>query len=128
MQAQPKTQKLIERRGSFRVALSTPYRWKFRLQQGFFDAVVSELGECGMFVNTDNPEPEGSEIDFEVQCEGMGRIEGRGEVTWVCYRSSGSGHAPGMGIRFVDLRGDSQEVVRSAVEERLQAVEPSFAH
>ena len=52
----------------------------------------------------------------------MGLIEGRGEVAWVCDRGSQPDHPPGMGIRFLDLDRDSQEVVRRAVEERLGAL------
>ena len=67
MQARkPETQKSIERRRSVRVALPTPYRSEFRLRNGFFDAVASDLGLCGMFVNIANSQLEGSEIDFEV--------------------------------------------------------------
>ena len=123
MQArQPETQKLKERRRSVRVPLSTPYRSEFRLQNGFFDAVALDLGLCGMFVNVTNPQLEGSEIDFEVRVAGMGLIEGRGEVAWVCDRGSQPDHPSGMGIRFLDLDRDSQEVVRRAVEERLGAL------
>ncbi len=121
------TQSLSERRGSVRVPLSTPYRWEFRLQNGFFDAVASDLGEGGMFVNTANPQAEGSDIDFEVQFAGMALIEGRGEVAWVRKRGSQPGHSPGMGIRFLDLDIDSHEVVRRAVAQRLQPMEASPA-
>lgn len=113
---------LIERRGSVRVPLSTPYQPEFRLQNGFFDAVTLDLGLCGMFVKVPNPQLEGSEIDFEVRVAGMGLIEGRGEVAWVRDRGSQPDHPPGMGIRFLDLDRDSQEVVRRAVEERLGAL------
>lgn len=124
----PETDKLIERRESVRVLLSTPYRWEFRLRYGFFEAIVSDLGEGGMFVNIANPQLEGSRIDFEVQfADEMRLIEGRGEVAWVRDRGSLPEHGPGMGIRFLDLHGDSQEVVRGTVERRLPDVEPSSA-
>lgn len=122
----PETQKLIERRESVRVLLSTPYRWEFRLRRGFFEAVVSNLGEGGMFVNIANPQLVGSEIDFEVQfADGLRLIDARGEVAWVRDGGSQPDRARGMGIRFLDLHGDSQEVVRGTVEQRLRAVEPS---
>lgn len=127
--SEPETPKSTERRGSFRVPLSKSSQWEFRLKSGFFDAVASDLGEGGMFVNITDPQLEGSEIDFEVRFGGgAGLIRGRAEVAWVCDRESHLDHALGMGIRFLDLDRDSREVVRSAIEKRFFSRDPLAIH
>lgn len=115
-----------ERRAETRIPLSTPYRWEFRQDGGFFEGVVSDLSEGGMFVRVANPQLRGSEFGFEVQfADGVGLLSGRAEVAWSCDGSAGSDHAPGMGIRFLDLQDDSLEVVRSKVEDRVATLEPA---
>ena len=118
----PENQKWIELRGSVRVPLSRPYRvdvgagWEYHLRSGLFEAVAADLGEGGMFVNVASPHLEGSVVDFEVQFAGMGLIVGRGEVAWVCNCGSQPEHPHGLGIRFLELHGDSQKVVRLTME------------
>jgi len=114
------SEKCLEFRGSVRVPIIDPYRvdvgagWEYHLQSGLFEAVSCNLGEGGMFVSVANPRTMGSRIDFEAQFAGMGLIEGRGEIAWVCHRASRSHHPPGIGIRFLALHGDSvKEVLRT---------------
>ena len=118
----PEAKKVMEFRRSVRVPLCRPYRvdvgsgWEYHLRGGLFEPVASDLAEGGLFVKVDSPKMQRSEIDFEVQFAGMGLIAGRGEVAWVCDPGSQPDHSPGMGIRFLDLHRDSEQVVRFTME------------
>ena len=118
--AQAALQKETKRRESARATLSTSRRWEFRSGTGFFDSVVVDLSEGGMFVSSANPQLPGSAVEFEVRfADGMPSIGGRGRIVWTCDRTVQTDQVSGMGIRFVELYGDSLAVVRSAIEQRL---------
>ena len=115
-----------ERRTNTRAPLSTPYRWEFRLNGGFFEGVVADLSEGGMFVNVANPQVKGLEIGFQVQfADGVELLSGKAEVAWSFDGGVRSHHAPGMGVRFLELDNDGLEVVRLTVQDRIRSLEPS---
>jgi uncharacterized protein (TIGR02266 family) len=76
-------------------------------------AVTRNLGIGGAFIQTDEPHPEGTQLQISLQLPNADEaIEVVGEVRWVMAPGDGPVES-GMGVRFVDL----------GVEARLQLSE-----
>lgn len=102
-----------------RVPFETSVRLKFDRFQGFVEQYCGNLSLGGMFVNSDEPPPLGTEVAIEFQLEdGFELIRGRGRVAWV--RAPGDGGEPGFGLRFLELTPGSRELIFRLVERRVR--------
>lgn len=83
-------------------------------------AKVTAISEHGMFVLTQKPLPVGSAAEFKLQLPVTNgtevRLQGR-----VLYSdaSSGAGKAPGMGVKFLQVRSDDSLKIRDFIEQIL---------
>ncbi len=97
----------------------------YRADETFLFAYITDISAMGIFVRTNNPEPEGTRLNlcFRVppNIPGGGQLAGQmieveGEVIWINpYRPDDAARQPGMGIQFVDLTPQQREVVMRMV-------------
>lgn len=91
----------------------------YRADETFLFAYITDISAMGIFVRTNNPEPEGTRLNlcFRVPPELGGQlIEVEGEVIWINpFRPNEPTRQPGMGIQFVDLTPQQREVVMRMV-------------
>lgn len=88
----------------------------YRADDTFLFAYITDISEMGIFVQTNNPEPEGTRLNlvFRTPKElGSRLMEIEGEVIWVNHHRphDSDGRNPGMGIRFCDLTVHQREEV-----------------
>lgn len=87
----------------------------YRADDTFLFAYITDISAMGIFVRTNNPEPEGTRLNlcFRAPPELGGQlIEVEGEVIWINpFRPNEPTRQPGMGIQFVDLTPQQREVV-----------------
>jgi type IV pilus assembly protein PilZ len=92
----------------------------YKADDTFLFAYITDISAMGIFVQTNNPEPEGTRLNlcFRAPKElGGNLIELEGEVVWVNHHRPGDtqGRNPGMGIQFVDLTPQKREEVMRMV-------------
>jgi type IV pilus assembly protein PilZ len=91
----------------------------YKADETFLFAYITDISAMGIFVRTNNPEPEGTRLNlcFRVPPElGGHRIEVEGEVIWINpFRPNEPSRQPGMGIQFVDLTPQQRELVMRMV-------------
>jgi molecular chaperone DnaK len=101
-----------EQRGGLRKAVNLLVALRHPDLSTFEESFATNLSEGGMFVHLREPRPVGTLLRFEVQIAGGQRVmAGAAEVRWVRLPGDPSG-PPGMGLRFVALDGQTQELVR----------------
>lgn len=104
-----------------RVDLEGKISFKFEGFQGFLIEMSANLSSGGMFIRTTTPQPPGSTFDFELLLTDEYKlIHGRAEVVWVRESDEGFDRPSGMGVRFVELGGDSRKLIDRIVAERLR--------
>jgi uncharacterized protein (TIGR02266 family) len=104
-------------REHLRVPVSMAARCK--MEQDLWDRRISELGEGGLFVATDDPLPVGSFVDLEIVVADSGKtLDIKGEVVWTCKEQDAA--RTGMGIKFVGLTPKQRDAVQQLVYDRLQ--------
>ena len=96
---------------------------KIRVPQ--FDTFVTEyssnISTTGMFILTNNPKPPGTVVTFEFSvADDWKLIRGQAQVVWVRHRAEGPEQPPGMGVRFVELDGQSRRLIRWIVEKHIR--------
>ena len=110
------------RRGEPRVSFDGAVRLRYRLFQEFLEENAANISTGGMFIRTIHPGELGAELDFEIRLDDdFALIEGRGEITWVRREADEPNAEPGMGIRFIELAGESIGLVDKIVRERVAA-------
>jgi type IV pilus assembly protein PilZ len=91
----------------------------YKADETFLFAYITDISAMGIFVRTNNPEPEGTRLNlcFRVPPELGGHlIEVEGEVIWINpFRPNEPTRQPGMGIQFVDLTPQQRDVVMRMV-------------
>ena len=92
----------------------------YKADETFLFAYITDISAMGIFVRTNNPEPEGTRLNlcFRAPKEMGGKLmELEGEVVWVNHHrpNDTQGRNPGMGIQFVDLTVEQREVVMRMV-------------
>jgi len=92
----------------------------YKSADNFLFAYITDISAMGIFVQTNNPEPEGTRLNlcFRTPPELGGKpMELEGEVIWVNHHrpNDSSGRNPGMGIRFVDLTPQQRDEVMRMV-------------
>ncbi len=102
-------------RRSRRVELNLLVQYRFDTFDDFMSEYAADISEGGMFIETDEPRAVGEMIYLQFALrDGTRLIEGLGRVAW----SSAAGSVrPGMGIEFVNMDGDSQDLVRTVVRD-----------
>lgn len=83
---------------------------EFRTPGAFLVAYSSNLSKGGMFVETDNPLPMGTEVKLRFSIPGQGLLEVQGVVAWVQAWKAGE-KSQGMGIRFEHLDAKHGEAI-----------------
>lgn len=93
---------------------------EFKDFRTFLDKFSANVSKSGMFVEADEPEAEGSEIEFELGLtDGEPLLKGNGEVAWVSGEEESDKR--GMGVRFLDLDSDSEKLVQRIEEIRTKS-------
>ena len=91
-----------ERREHERVLVN--FQVDYRCNDTFLFAYITDLSAMGIFVQTQAPHPEGTQINLRFSPTGGAEIDVEGRVIWVNRpRADGENRNPGMGIQFVDL-------------------------
>ena len=115
-----KTQEVLrsppDRRPKPRVHLRRPVRLYYARFQDFIEVVTENISESGMLIHGTGIQPIGVTFEFALLLtDGSSLIEGTAEVMWISYGDHGL--ADGMGVRFVELAGESAKLVRRIVAE-----------
>lgn len=101
-------------------------RLQFESFQSFLETCSPRVSEEGIFLETEELSPVGSEVEFDL---GLGSdfpiLRGRGEVVWVAGHDSGD-RAPGMALRFVSTDDATATLVRKIAERQRQRDAPVF--
>jgi uncharacterized protein (TIGR02266 family) len=108
-------------RDSRRVPIAAKVTFKFERFSGFISDYSANISPTGMFINTNQPEPPGSVLDFEFQLgDGFEIIRGKGEVVWIRAAAEGPSRPAGIGIRFLELSEGSKELIYRIVDQYVQ--------
>lgn len=104
-----------ERRRHVRVPLNLLIQYRFDTLDEAMSAYAADLSEGGLFIETDEPRGLGDMIYLQFALrDGTRLIEALGKVVRVI--EPGGDEEPGMGVQFVSLDGDSQDLVQRAVQ------------
>ncbi len=96
-----------ERRKSPRIPLKVQV--KYKTPNAFLADYALNISKGGIFIETANPLPLGSSVDFQILFPDTSKpVKGTGEVVRV---SMGQGESSGMGIRFKDLSPEGLAIV-----------------
>ena len=107
-----------ERRRATRVPFGRPVRLQFGSVRDVIEAATTDISVGGMFIRTTSFRRPGAKLDFRIALTGTkGLIEGSAEVVRV-HGGDESELPSGMGIHFLELRGDSETLVRGVVDAR----------
>jgi type IV pilus assembly protein PilZ len=92
----------------------------YKADNTFLFAYITDISAMGIFVQTNNPEPEGTRLNLcfkTPKALGGKLMEVEGEVIWVNPHrpNDPDGRNPGMGIQFVDLTPQQREEVMRMV-------------
>lgn len=108
----------IERRMDERIQLDRPVSLQFPDFRDFISAITDNISANGMFIRTPAVRAVGAQFQFKLTLpDGFTLIEGTGEVVWLHIQQKGYGSPTGMGVRFLNLEGESQELVNRIVAE-----------
>lgn len=93
-------------------------------QHNLYAGIANDISEGGVFVATYQPLPVGSEVAIDLSFEAVGgpRLLVNGEVRWHRGDTPSGDAAPGMGLRFLDLREEARQWIAEFVRQR----EPEF--
>lgn len=95
----------------------------FGSEHNFYAGFVENMSVGGLFIATHQLRPLGELFEFSIFLPGTNKpIRGKGEVRWVREYNEGSDTQPGMGIRFYELEGDAEQVIKGFIKRR----EPMF--
>ncbi len=87
----------------------------YKADETFLFAYITDISAMGIFVRTNNPEPEGTRLNlcFRVPDDLGGQlVEIEGEVIWINpFRPNEPTRQPGMGIQFVDMTQQQREMI-----------------
>lgn len=92
-------------------------------EHNFYAGFVENMSHGGLFIATHTKKNVGERVDFTVHLPGCPEpVSGIGEVRWVRLFSENSNVPPGIGVRFLELRGNSLTTIESFLKTR----EPLF--
>ncbi|MEM1032282.1 MAG: TIGR02266 family protein [Myxococcota bacterium] len=105
----------MRRHARYRVELDVD----FGTEHNFYSGFIENLSAGGVFIATHQVRPIGSLVQFSIQMPTRNRpVRGFGEVRWVREYNEDTGTQPGMGLRFVEISHDDNELIRNFVERR----------
>ncbi|MDY7095799.1 MAG: TIGR02266 family protein [Acidobacteriota bacterium] len=105
-------------RDSHRVPIESSVDLEFQSFQGFLTEYSSNISLGGMFVRSEEPPPPGTMLNFSLRLKDeMDLVTGLGQVMWVRNEAAGDDLPTGMGIRFLDLEGESAALIQRMVEQ-----------
>ena len=108
-------------RRSPRVPFGRAVRLHFGPPRDVIEAATADISEGGMYIKTTSFRLPGAKLDFRIALSDTSAlIEGSAEVVRV--HGGGESEPPsGMGIRFLELRGNGAELVRGVVNAHRRA-------
>lgn len=107
-----------------RIEIETQVAVRFDRFDRFVAEVSKNLSKTGMFIQSGQPHPAGSEFEFVLQLgEDFNLVQGRAEVVWSRAKAEGPDRPPGMGIRFLSLDKTSEGVLSRLIAAH---IEPSY--
>lgn len=112
-----KTKDNIDKRSKERIPLSEKVNIVCESMEKFITEYADNISLGGMFIKTKNPLPTGTQfnIDLTIGKEGK-KITGIGEVVWTKeFSSDGDRRPSGMGIRFIELHGESKKFIKEFI-------------
>lgn len=115
------------KKGRDRVELNRAVKLRFGKFQDFLTEIASNISPGGMFVSSDDPHAPGEQFEFECSlADGFPLVCGRAQVVWARRISMSAAEPCGMGVRFLELKDDSEVLIRRIVEKRVKAGEKMF--
>lgn len=94
-------------------------RVESRLRGEVFFGHATNLSKTGLYIQTTNPKPIGYQLTVRFELpEGKGKIEAGVEVVWKEEFTGRRGSEPGMGLRFVDLSTEAENLLNEFVDEK----------
>ncbi len=110
----------LTRRVKPRVDLRLRVRLRYEQLPNFVEAATVNISESGMLIQTTSIRPVGARFVFGIApADGIQLIVGVGEVIWPSIDETGV--STGMGVRFLELKGESLSLLRRIVAEHLRA-------
>ena len=92
-----------------------------------FFGYAKNISQGGMFIQTVNPRNVNEQFQIEFSMPGEEEpIRGTVEVVWKRQLLSRKRYEPGMGIRFLHIKGDKSAEINKWVESRLEEDQPGF--
>jgi len=79
---------------------------------------ISALSEQGMYVSTSKPRPIGLQIPITIFLEDA-RIQVEGMVLYSFKRDEGPLKTPGMGIKFIRIKADDQNLIKNFIKREI---------
>ena len=79
---------------------------------------ITALSENGMFVSTSKPKPVGLQVPVTIFLDQM-KIAAEGMVLYSFQRGEGPLKTPGMGIKFVRIRQEDQDIIRVFIKREI---------
>jgi len=101
-----------------RVELGLKINLKLHDKEAFVERFSQNLSRSGIFIRASDPAPAGSRVHFEYRlADGTRVMRGMGIVRWVrsAVEAEEPEKPPGMGIEFVDLDADTEELIGRVV-------------
>ena len=107
-----------DKRSKERIPLSESVNIVCENMEKFATEFADNISMGGMFIKTANPLPTGTKFDLELSIGKDGKkISALGEVVWTKEFSTGGDKRPsGMGIRFIELHGDSKKFIKEFID------------
>lgn len=103
-----------------RVSIQRQTDLRFPNFEGLVTGVSSNLSTSGMFVQSDHPEPAGTEFSFAFRIEEWSPIQGTAKVIWIRSQPESPERPAGMGVQFIDLDAQSRRMIRWLVDKHQQ--------
>jgi type IV pilus assembly protein PilZ len=85
----------------------------YRADDTFLFAYITDISAMGIFIKTEQPQPEGTRLNLRFRTPDGRLLEVEGEVIWINppRPHDPEGRSPGMGVEFVDLTPRQREDV-----------------
>jgi Tfp pilus assembly protein PilZ len=109
-------------RDHLRFPSTLPARWSVAGEDGADSTIVEDLSAGGAFVLAANPPAIGSPVLLTIEVAGGPALETSGHVAWVRH-----GKAPGFGVDFDALVGDSGRRLRTLLRRASETAEVALA-
>ena len=107
-----------DKRVKARVPLREKVQLKVQDMADFITEYADNISIGGMFIRTSKPFPTGTRFDLDLTIGSDGKkITGIGEVVWTKeFTSKADDRNSGMGIKFVELYGNSKAIIKELVD------------